>query len=368
MNDEQILTTAELVDKYGNEDQKAHFEKYGKFKSTSVKKAVMTTAKQEWGVVEDLGRGKGYKLAEKLDEKIDRKELLNYDNCGQGQMTYGYELHNAVLKHILDNCKNNLKNISLNRWLIDVGLIDLRLGRASWSESERKNHLAQLMNQYNDEKKGVILFTKSDVEVLEQFTSFELRRLKRNIASVFEKLAGAGIIIHKKSMFGCPVGVDDEDNELGHRELTDGEIKKVGNLKRVLSTKHNVSLDEVGWKTKNKAVIAYKEEFDAELKAMGFQYIYETHGCVVQASDKQIGKFIDRLNKKGQLQYEQEINEEAFIAIMANFKKLYGEKSLELANNRQDNPTGSKHIKQLKVFKEYVPLWEKLLIFYDLTR
>jgi hypothetical protein len=71
MNDEQILTTAELVDEYGNEDQKAHFERYRKFKSISVKNAVITTALQEWGVVEDLGRGKGYKLAEKHNMKID---------------------------------------------------------------------------------------------------------------------------------------------------------------------------------------------------------------------------------------------------------------------------------------------------------
>lgn len=366
MKDEQILTTAELVYKYGNEDQKAHFDKYGKFKSASVKNAVMTTALQEWGVVEALGRGKGYKLAEKLDEKIARKELLKYDNCGQDQIIYKYELHNAVLKFILDNCKNSLKNMSPTRWLIAVGLIDSRLGKAKWSEDERKSHIAQLMKQYNDDEN--IVFTQSDIEMLEHFSGLELKRLKRNLSSVFDKLADARIILHKKSMLGCPVNVEDKDNELNHRELTDDEIEKVANLRRDLSTKHNVSLDEVGWKTKNKDVKAYKKEFDSELLEMGFKYVYETHGCVVQASDKQIAKFIDRLNKKGQLQYEQELNEESFIAIMANFKKLYGEKSLELAINRQDNQTGSKHIKQLKTFKEYVPMWERLLIFYNLTR
>jgi hypothetical protein len=366
----EIFTLAEAVAKFGDESKrKAIIANKGNLKANQFN-SLITTVEQHYESVTVKGKGKKRNIIceGKRAEVLDRKELLNYDNCGQGQITYGYELHNTVLKHILDNCKNNLKNISLNRWLIDVGLIDLRLGRASWSEDERKSHIAQLMKQYNDEKNGVILFTQSDIEVIEQFTSLELKRLKRNIASVFEKLAGAGIIIHKKSMFGCPVGDEDDEEELNHRELTDDEIEQVANLKRELSSKHNVSLDEVGWKTKNKHVIAFKKEFDAELKAMGFKYVYETHGCVVQVSDNQIEKFIDRLNKKGQLKYEHELNEEAFIAIMANFKKLYGEKSIELATDRQDNPTGSKHMKELKAFKEYVPMWEKLLIFYNLTR
>ncbi|WP_409304705.1 hypothetical protein [Peribacillus sp. SCS-155] len=364
MNNELIVTTAEFAEMFGTDKCKEYFAKYKKLGGH--KDSTITTAKTKWGVVEDMGRGKGYKLADKLDEEIDRKQFLNYDNCGQGQMIYGYELHNATLKFILDNCKNKMINMSLTRWLIALRLIDSRLGKAGWSEDVRKSHIAQLMKQYNDEKNIVI--TQSDIEVLEQFTSLELKRLKRNLSSTFEKLAGAGIIIHNKSMFGCPVGEDDKGNELNHRELTDGEIEKVANLKRDLSTKHNVSLDEVGWKTKNKDVIAYKKELDAELEAMGFKYLYETHACVVQASDKQIEKFIDKLNKKGQLQDEHELNEERLIAIIANFKKLFGEKSLELATTRQDNPTGSKHIKQLKAFKEYVPLWEKLLVFYEFSR
>ena len=365
----ELFTLAEAIEKFGDESKKkAIISNKGNLKTNQFN-SLLTTMQQYYESVTVEGKGKRRVIlcAGKRVEILDRKELLHYDNCGQGQIKYGYELHNAVLKHILDNCKNNLKNISLTRWLIDTNIIDSRLGKASWSEEERKRHIAQLMKQYNDERNGVFLFTQSDIEVLEQFASFELKRLKRNIGSIFEKLADARIIIHKKSMFGCPIDNEDIEDELNHRELTDNEIERLANLRRELLRKHNVSLDEVGWKTRNKDVIAYKKEFGIELNEMGFKYIYETHGCVVQVSDKQIEKFIERLNKKGQLKYEHELNEEAFIAIIANFKKLYAEKSIELATERQNNESGSKHIKQLKVFEEYVPMWEKLLIFYGLT-
>ncbi|MDM5358811.1 hypothetical protein [Peribacillus sp. ACCC06369] len=229
-----------------------------------MKKRQQTTAKVEWSIVEYLGPRKGYKLAEKRDVLIERKDLLNYDNCGQGQMVYAYELHNLVLKYILDNCKNNLKNMSISQWLVEINIIGWELANASWNDSTKKQHLEQLKNKYKDSN---TVFIDQDIELLEYFINLELSRLKRNLASVFEKLAEGKIIIYKRSMYGKLINGDS-------RELTDEEITNFSKVKRELATKHNVSLDEISWKTRSKDVIAFKKELDWILIDYGFRYIY----------------------------------------------------------------------------------------------
>ncbi|MDM5358810.1 hypothetical protein [Peribacillus sp. ACCC06369] len=61
------------------------------------------------------------------------------------------------------------------------------------------------------------------------------------------------------------------------------------------------------------------------------------------------------------------MSEDELTTLFHDFKTLYGENSINLAKNRQDKITGTQHIKKLKILGDYVPLWEKVLLFYRLA-
>ncbi|MED2246870.1 hypothetical protein P4Y88_27560, partial [Bacillus thuringiensis] len=107
-NDEMILTNAELVERYGNEKQKNHFAKYKKFKSRDIKVAVMTTANEEYEFVEELGKRKGFRLAGKRNEKLDRKQLQNYSNSGnREQLPYKEDIRTATIQYLNKHKNDN---------------------------------------------------------------------------------------------------------------------------------------------------------------------------------------------------------------------------------------------------------------------
>ena len=56
---------------------------------------------------------------------------------------------------------------------------------------------------------------------------------------------------------------------------------------------------------------------------MGFKYIYESHGCAVQVSDKVIKEYIDKLNEKNELVVCYRLNEANIINMINDFKSFY---------------------------------------------
>ncbi|WP_420768355.1 hypothetical protein ACNR9V_15455 [Parageobacillus thermoglucosidasius] len=352
---QEQLTLKQAVERFGNEKQKeAIIKNNGNLKPTQFN-ALIKTIKQHYEsvTVEGRGRGRIITCSGKYDVEMAREDKRKENGA---EVPYGYEMNSLVLDYVLNNCKNNPVTMSLTQWLLCIGLVDWKIVNASKNDYVRQQHLEMLKEKYNNK------FTDKDIVMLQHFIEHELDRLRSNLASVFHKLAQHKIIIHTVEKYGCQL-----NNE--HRALTKLELKEIANMKRELCKKHEITLKDLRFKTKNSAVIAYKKDYEEGLKELGFKYIYDSHGCIVQVSDKIIDEYIDQLNEKDELVICYGLSEDNIAFMINDFKRLYAERSLELAGNRQNNKNKSdhRHIKQLKALKEYLPMWEMLLIFYGLT-
>lgn len=349
------FTIAEAVEGFGNDKQKEGVIKNkGNLKPTQFN-ALIKTLKQHFDLVtvEGTGRKRIITCSGEYDFEIAREDKRK-DNGAK--VPYEYEINSLVLDFILKNCKNKFVTMSLSKWLVNIGLIDWKIINASNNRKMMKHHLELLKDKYGNK------FTDKDIVMLEHFITTEIEKLKRNLASVFNKLAEHKIIIHKKEWYGCLLNEE-------RRALTEQEITEIANMKRELCKRHDIRLRDLKFKVNNPSVKAYKKDFESALNNIGFKYIFESHGCVVQVSDKMISEYIDKLNEKDELVICYGLNEANILNMVNDFKNLFTERTLELAGVRQNNHNKSDHyhIKQLKVFEEYKPMWEMLLIFYGLT-
>lgn len=350
------LTLQEVVELHGTEKQKNCLVEGKKWRKES-DDALMKTLDQIYESIDIEGRGKNktFIFGAEKDTKSARKD--NRKNNGK-KVPYEREINSLVLDFVLNNCQNNFTTMSLSSWLVKTKLVDWNIINAFNNKKLMKRDLGLLMDKYGEK-----FTSKSDIIMLEHFITTELDKLKRNLASVFHKLAENKIIIHRVDRIGCTL--DDE-----RKVLTDEEITKVANVRKNLCEKHNVSLKDVRYKSYNDSVKAFKDEYKEELESMGFKYIYESHGCVVQASEKMIREYLDKLIEKNELVICYGLSESDLIRMVDDFKTIYTDRSLELAGNRQmnkDNTSDHRYIKQLKALEDYLPMWEVLLIFYGLT-
>lgn len=349
------ISLTEAVLEFGTDAQKKCIEEGRKWRKES-NDSLIKTLKQHYQVVIEEGRGKKkFFILDKPYDDIQSRQDKRKNN-GANQLPYEYELNSLVLDYVLNNCKNNFVSMSLTQWLMRMGLIDPRIVAASNNEDAIYQHLDMLKEKYEDK------FANRDIVMLKHFVETEVNRLRRNLASVFEKLAKHKIIIHTKEMYGAPLNGEE------HRALTKLELKCIGEMKRELCKKYDVSLNDFR-KMIRAEKSPFRSEYEENLRAMGFDYIYESHGCVVQVSDKIIEQYFDDLNKKNELVFSYGLNQDNILMMMSDFKGYYASHSLNLAEKRQANPgvKEHKHIRQLKAFGEYLPMWELLLIFYDLT-
>ncbi|WP_020062087.1 hypothetical protein [Bacillus sp. 123MFChir2] len=350
------FTLADAVGKFGNEKQKKSLIKNNGNLNKRTFESLIKTIQQHYETVKVEGKGKKRIIVcrGEYDFKMDREDNRR-DNGAI--VPYELEINSLVLNYVLQNCKNNFVSMSLNQWLLRFGLVDWKIINASYNEKLMKQHLELLKEKYGNK------FSDNDIVMLEHFITTELNRLKRNLASVFHKLAKHNIIVHTVEMYCCQLNTE-------HRALSKQELTEIANIKRDLCKKHNIILKDLRFKSKNPSVKAFKNDFKESLTEMGFKYIYESHGCVVQVSDKILNEYFDKLIEKDELVISYGLSEDNIHSMMKDFKDSFTEHCLNSAERRQErenNRSDDRHIKYLKVFKEYFPMWEMLLIFYGLT-
>lgn len=347
------LTLSQAVERYGTEKQKKSLSEGKKWRKES-NQNLIKTLQQHFEVVKEGKRGRNkIFIVDKPYDEVKAREDKRKDNGAK--IPYEHELNSLVLNFILDKCKNRFVSMSPSQWLFKIGLVDERIIAASRNDQVVLHHLELLKKRYNHK------FTDGNLPFLEHFIMTELNRLKNNLKRVFTKLSDAKIIRHKKEMYGCRL-----DNE--HKPLTNKELTKVTAIERALYDKHNVKLQDLTFK-KGDAITKFKEEFESCLREIGFRYIYESHACLVRVSDKMIKEYIDKLTKRNELVISYGLNKDDIYCMVHDFKDSNSNHSLDLAGKRQnkDRITGNRHIQQLKLFEEYLPMWELLLIFYEMT-
>ena len=271
----KIITKKEAVELHANEAQKAHFEKYGRFVSTRYEDGLLNTMGNEIYeyakvVKNPNGRGNAYEIGEKRREQGIRKDGRKNNGA---TIPYEYELNSLVVDCILKKQrKGQLESMSLNRWITDeIRLIDRRLTSAYYSKHFRKSCFDELALKYNNDDEQI--FTNRDISMLTHFVQNELTTLKNNLVATLNKLEKHKIIMHKVEWKGLDV------TKNKHRPLTENEFHAIGQMKREVATKHDISVTDL-WKD-NEETEKFWEEHNKRLEnEFGFKYIYEAHGAV----------------------------------------------------------------------------------------
>ncbi|ARK24157.1 hypothetical protein SporoP37_05300 [Sporosarcina sp. P37] len=352
---DQIFSTAEFVKKYGTKSQKASYKRYGKL-MPNTRDAVIRTAEQNFELVKRFkeGRETFYRCSGKLTEKAPRKD--NRSKNGQGQLVGEFELNSLVINYLIQN-DNKVRPMSATKWLTELGIVDEKLFRALYvAKGERLEKLqkqfSKMIKDYNR--------ADTDIEMLDDFLQVSMKSLKAGLISVFSKLVKAEVIIHQKELWGCTT-------QNSHRKLKQKEINEISSIRSILLAKHGIKSNEL-FKTKKKEVKAFKREFDQELqKQLGLKFSYDAHLCVIQESDLGMHDYLQSIRDKEISEFAIDLTDMFVSSMTQVYKDEYGERSLELAREREKNITNvsdTDRVKNLKIMKQYAPMWELLLGYF----
>lgn len=142
---EKIFTTAELVKKFGTETQKESYKKYGKL-MPKIKDAIIKAAEQYYESVRVIKQGREnlYVCSGKRAKKVERRD--NRSKNGQGQLVGEFELNSLVINYLIEN-NNNVKPMSVTKWLKELGIVDEKLIGTLYGA--RGIHLEKLQEQFS---------------------------------------------------------------------------------------------------------------------------------------------------------------------------------------------------------------------------
>ena len=352
---DQVFSTAEFVKKYGDKTQKANYKRYGKL-MPNIRNAIIRRVEQDFESIVPfkVGRETFYRCSGKLTEKAPRKD--NRSKNGQGQLVGEFELNSLVINYLFQN-DNKIRSMSATKWLTELGIVDEKLFLALYGE--KGEHIVKLQKRFSkmnkDYNKG-----DNDIEMLDDFLQVTMKSLKSGLISVFSKLVKAEVIIHQIEVWGCTT-------QNSHRKLKRKEINEIASIRSILLAKHGIKSNEL-FKTKKKEVKAFKREFDQELqKQLGLKFSYEAHLCVIQESDLGMHDYLQSIRDKEISEFAIGLTDMFVTSMTQVYKGKYRERSLELAKEREKNITNvsdTDRVKNLKVMKQYVPMWELLLGYF----
>lgn len=354
---ETILTKKEAVEKYGTEAQKEHFDKYNKIKSKNVEEALIKTLKQYYESVDIVkqGRSNVYKLGVErgyIAEREDGRE----NNGNTIKLPYSYELNTLTIKYIIENCQDEMQQFSINTWLNAIGLVDRSFTSVAYNKRLKQQVMSNLIETFDDN------FTGKDIALLDNFVMTERDRLSRNLKGLFNRLEKNKLIRQRITMFACTI-------ENNHIELSKENEEKVTILKRELRKKHEVTPQEIRFKTNLYKVKDYIKEEKQELNKLGYKYTYTAHGILLNVPEEKINDYLDKIKKEGKLEFEIGLTEKTANLTLYYFSQNYGEHATYYAEERQNrvNNYEDNHIKVLKKAERYLPMYELLLIYFRLS-
>ncbi|MCC2397534.1 hypothetical protein LKL95_27550 [Bacillus cereus] len=349
----EILSKQEAVEQYGTEKQKEHFAKYKKFTNNNLEQALIKTLEQHYEKVEIVknphGRGKVYQCEGKKEEISVREDKR--ENNGAGQIPYELELHNLVIDYLLKRDKDDSKSMSLTEWAVRMQLVDKKLSSSYYNDLPKVN----MMNRLK-EKSDIV--TDDDIEMLEHAIYTELSTIKNNIRSCFTKLVKARIIMYKVSWYGKIYGTDN-----AVREVTDEEFKRIGELKKEIAEKHNISIKAIFNRNLPQVQNYWKEYSKRLVEEFNLTYVYEGHNAVVCAPSKDIQNHFKKLAKKNEQMFVSRFDEIGLLNILCNYYKKHGEHAVNRAEKREQNhnKTDGEHILGRKKEEKYVLVYKLIL-------
>lgn len=354
----KVYTLAQLVKKYGSEAQKRSFKKNGNLSGKEFT-ILMKSVDQDWESYTVEGRGSKriiicFGKRSKRAERIDKR----YNN-GQGQLVGEFELNSLVIDYLIQN-DNKVNPLSVTRWLTELGILEGKLIGAIYGD--KISLVEELQKQFSYNLKYYTEAT-NDIDMVEEFLQHYLKLIKGSLVSVFNKLAKAKLIIHNVEKWGCTT-------KNNYRKLKRNEIREIADIRRTLLNAHGLKGRDL-FKKNMKEVKAFKKDFDKQLvDKLSLRFYYDAHFCVLQESDLGVGDYLNRLRVKGELDFTYGLTEDTAFIMLQSYKELQSKHSLKLAKNRElntSNTSDSDRVKYLKIVKQYTPIWELLLKYFNCT-
>lgn len=376
--DGRSLGKETAVTLFGNEEQKAHFEKYGKFKGKNVENSLIATMQQFFEVVEidKSTRPNKYKLEKVREEAVKRMDKRE-NNSGK-ELPHTKYLDAVIIMAI----KNRMfkHETTLNNWVLNFGLVSeaLHFIKVNGMESERALEMRKSMAD-----KGVIGSEKSVAELsfyLEDFDS-----VKNQVRNALEKMDKAGLIQYykvPKVKLGTPL-----------RKISDGKVyeteyvtidsdtqEKITKKIEELKEKHGITNYEAHFANRNRiekkrkeVVEKYYEELTEfynddmsyinefkERVPIEVEYFWFNHAITAKATENQIKAY---LKSKRPEFYQDFLSDETgfFGNVINNYDK---EKKIDILrkawnrahkNYREIVRNHERDIEEKKAFGEMMP-------------
>jgi hypothetical protein len=279
---EMVFTLEEAVLKYGNKSIQKAFEKKklssakGKGNiNTNQTNQLKTTFEQHYRNVEIVGKGakREFHCEGERFEMLDRIELLNYANCGQGQLPYKEDIREAILTYLSNTDEITTTYRHLLRRLGILGDV-LYVACRKFSVNEQKKYYENLDDKYKQYGHAVFW------DVVQR----EYSRLESNIESVLIEMAKKKIIKVSNVTNVAYKGKKE------HETLHVFEAKKVDDKKRELREKYDVTVKDLLFKTKSKSeqIKAYNHELEEYFEPLGIDYVYDAIAVYINATKKEI--------------------------------------------------------------------------------
>ena len=192
------VSKRDTVSKFGTDNQKRHFNKYGKFTNKKVEQALLRTLNQLFTEVDDkvkIGRGFGYKLGSAKNEVSDREDN-RVSNRGS-ELNYTKYL-DAIVLLALDSKMFSEHETTISKWVLNFGLAnDLIYSIKSNPDSISSTILK---NQLPTSRKPEIKVYTEDFKDKERILKNTLERMNKSNLIDFYAVPKASIITGVKYM------------------------------------------------------------------------------------------------------------------------------------------------------------------------
>ena len=360
MTDKFTLSKKEAVNIYGSKKQIKHFNKYNKFKNKNVENSLIKTLRQHFKYVNVIKQGRSYvyELSGKRDVIVPRIDRRQSNTGGNNILPYDKEMNSIIINYILKNATESYVGYGLNKWLVELGFVKSDFVNMYYSMSAKIAKLNELSNEY----KIFSYDNYEDLPIIIDFLNREMSRLRNKLKSIFDDLSKRKLINYRVSRNAC--SLNDE-----HIELSRSESEKISNVKRKLYYKYDVEPKDLVFKTNDKNVIACKEEYKLILEDMGYKYVYDVHNVIVEAQDKTMKNYLERVRESNKALFVDPPTYSDVVEYYNDFISKYGEHSEKYAEKRQNkiNKKDNRRINYLKENRDYLKMYKLLLSHFNLS-
>lgn len=337
MTDEYIiLTKKEAVERYGSDNCKNHFSKYGKFKNKKIEEALLKTIRQHYECVEIIkqGRSNVYKLSNKRFIMAERERNLG-DNISNGNWKYYTKNLDIMIVSTLELELNKDISQTLGRWAVDFGIIS-----DSQYDLLTARYNKDLRSEYIENSLDVGVIKKGEEYTIDDYTRL-VSDLIKHLSGTLDRMSKLGIIEMNKVYKAY---VESEDK---HIEIHYSTYKKYLDIRRELMDKYGLNNWYISRYYKSHKVMSYRKELkdrllelkDEDGNALNISNCYSTFFIAIKAEKNKVIKYLEKYNKEAIEKYVE--NSERFLLDNEN---EYYENRIEYIKDKTDN--------KVKKFKE----------------